>query len=617
MISSANDYRLDEVFKKDANYYYKIPRYQREYVWGRKQWEELYDDIGENDPGYFIGSIICINNEKDSFKTSCLEIIDGQQRLTTVCLLLLAIYSALKQYRDKINDDDIDELLSLKKSLLHPKSPNGLIIYPQIQSNNLPDFNYVMSQSGLVDEVDKPVGFGKRRIAKCYEYFKHRIELDIANESDPNKIPEVIIGIKKKVMQTVLVKIEVNNHAAAYTLFESLNDRGTPLTAIDLIKNCVLSNVDQAKTDDANNQHLDLYFDKWQRLLSYITDDYATQERFFRQYYNAFKNRLNEPFRHDDQRAKDPLGSIATRSNLLFIFEKLINNNLSEFMDDILKCGRIYATLILNSNDSGNVAIRNSLANLSHIQGAPSYLLLMYLLRQKDELQIDDDNFRNIVDLLTRFFVRRNITDTPGTRDLTRNFMQIISYIEQNSLKGNDIYKYIYQTLSDQSASDEQFRKSLSGNIYEDNSNVARFILCDICQRNMTNETWTNLWEQISYGNHKVYKWTIEHVFPEGKNIPDAWVDMIADGNHSLANEYLEKYAHTLGNLTITGYNSALSNKSFVDKRDRCNKDGLPIGYKNGLVINADISTKEKWTINDIKERTAKLVGQALEMYKL
>ena len=138
----------------------------------------------------------------------------------------------------------------------------------------------------------------------------------------------------------------------------------------------------------ANNQHLDLYFDKWQRLLSYITDDYATQERFFRQYYNAFKNRLNEPFRHDDQRAKDPLGSIATRSNLLFIFEKLINNNLSEFMDDILKCGRIYATLILNSNDSGNVAIRNSLVNLSHIQGAPSYLLLMYLLRQKDELQL-------------------------------------------------------------------------------------------------------------------------------------------------------------------------------------------------------------------------------------
>lgn len=121
MISSANDYRLDEVFKKDANYYYKIPRYQREYVWGRKQWEELYDDISENDPGYFIGSIICINNEKDSFKTSCLEIIDGQQRLTTVCLLLLAIYSALKQYRNKINDDDIDELLMIKKSLLHPQ----------------------------------------------------------------------------------------------------------------------------------------------------------------------------------------------------------------------------------------------------------------------------------------------------------------------------------------------------------------------------------------------------------------------------------------------------------------------------------------------------------------
>lgn len=616
MISSAHNYQLDEVFKKDANYYYKIPRYQREYVWGRKQWEELYDDINENDLGYFIGSIICINNENDSFRASCLEIIDGQQRLTTACLLLLAVYSMLKQYKNEISDDDIDELLSLKKSLLHAKSPNGLIIYPQIQSNNLPDFNYVMSQNGLANDVDKPTGFGKRRIAKCYEYFKRRIEQDIASETNPSKVPSIIIDIKKKIMKTVLVKIEVNNHAEAYTLFESLNGRGTPLTAIDLIKNCVLSNVDQMKADSTDSQHLDLYFDKWQRLLGYITDDYATQERFFRQYYNAFKNRLNEPFRHGDQRAKDPLGSIATRSNLLFIFEKLINKNLPEFMDDILRCGRLYSTLILNDSNSNN-AIHDSLTNLSHIQGTPSYLLLMYLLRQKDELQIDDNDFRNIVDLLTKFFVRRNITDTPGTRDLTRNFMQIINDIEISKLRGSAIYEHIHQSLVNQSASDEQFKESLSGNIYEDNSNVARFILCDICQRNMTNETWTDLWEQISYGSHKVYKWTIEHIFPEGKNIPNTWVDMIADGNRALANEYLEKYTHALGNLTITGYNSALSNRSFTDKRDRCNKNGLPIGYRNGLAINADIASKETWTIHDIESRTNKLVNRALDMYKL
>ena len=82
-------------------------------------------------------------------------------------------------------------------------------------------------------------------------------------------------------------------------------------------------------------------FEDWQTLLGYLTDDYSTQERFFRQYYNAFKNRLNEPFRTDGQRKKDPLGYIATRSNLLSIFEELISRDLSGFMSDILVCGEI------------------------------------------------------------------------------------------------------------------------------------------------------------------------------------------------------------------------------------------------------------------------------------
>ena len=81
--------------------------------------------------------------------------------------------------------------------------------------------------------------------------------------------------------------------------------------------------------------------DGQQTLLGYLTDDYSTQERFFRQYYNAFKNRLNEPFRTDGQRKKDPLGYIATRSNLLSIFEELISRDLSGFMSDILVCGEI------------------------------------------------------------------------------------------------------------------------------------------------------------------------------------------------------------------------------------------------------------------------------------
>lgn len=95
MIKSVHDYQIDDVFKKDAGFCYVIPKYQREYTWGQYQWKDLYDDICENDNGYFIGSIICIDNSSDAFQTKELEVVDGQQRLTTLCLLLTAIYNRL------------------------------------------------------------------------------------------------------------------------------------------------------------------------------------------------------------------------------------------------------------------------------------------------------------------------------------------------------------------------------------------------------------------------------------------------------------------------------------------------------------------------------------------
>ena len=92
---------------------------------------------------------------------------------------------------------------------------------------------------------------------------------------------------------------------------------------------------------------------------------------------------------------------------------------------------------------------------------------------------------------------------------------------------------------------------------------------------------------------------------------------MIANGDKELAKKYLEEYTHKLGNLTITGYNSTLGNKSFLEKRDRRSKDGMRlIGYKNGLEINAEIASKDAWTIDDIKERTIRMVTELMKIYK-
>lgn len=606
MIKSVHDYQIDDVFKKDAGFCYTIPKYQREYTWGQYQWKDLYDDICENDNGYFIGSIICIDNSSDAFQTKELEVVDGQQRLTTLCLLLAAIYNRLKQHKDELDEDDEDELPALRKSIICKGASNGLILCPQIQNHNQADFHAAMADNGLIKNAKKEKNWGNRKIAKCYKYFLQRLDQDIEESGDAVR---TLLEIKSKVSKAVLVKIEVGSHAEAYTLFESLNNRGTPLTAVDLMKNLILARAERSglTCDDC--------FEDWQTLLGYLTDDYSTQERFFRQYYNAFKDRLNEPFRTDGQRKKDPLGYIATRSNLLSIFEELINRDLSAFMADILECGEIYSQLILSNED--NTKYTNYLIDLSRIQGAPSYLLLMYLFKNQSNLQIEDSDLQETIKLLTRFFVRRNITDTPNTRDLNRIFMQIITDIEEQQLVGNAIYLHIYEELVRWSASDALFEEKLKGDIYEENVGVARFVLCAIAQNAMTTETWTDLWEQNDYSSKKVFKWTIEHIFPEGRNIPDTWVKMIAGGDRALATEYLEHYVHKIGNLTITSYNSTLSNLSFIEKRDRQNAQKLFVGYKNGLEINKKLAAKDSWTVQDITERTDELVSQLLVMYKL
>lgn len=105
--------------------------------------------------------------------------------------------------------------------------------------------------------------------------------------------------------------------------------------------------------------------------------------------------------------------------------------------------------------------------------------------------------------------------------------------------------------------------------------------------------------------------------FPEGDNIPQVWVSMIAGGDQNLAKQYLNDYVHKLGNLTITGYNSTLSNNSFENKRNRQDKKTHRyIGYRNGLDINKEIAQKETWTIDDITNRTDELVKELLKMYK-
>lgn len=591
MINSAKDYPISQIFDIETKIVYKIPRYQREYSWGRTQWEKLIDDILDNTPGYYLGSIICINQSTDSYAIQELELVDGQQRLLTFSILLAALYSHLKS---KGSNDDIQiETINIRRKLVLKNTDDQLRLIPQIQNNNHDDYISLLSSIGIYPNTPVLPYAGKRRIHRAYHYFTDRFkQLD---EENGNSI-SVFTDLIEKLNRATLVKIEVSNHADAYTLFESLNTRGMPLTAVDLIKNKLL-----ARMEVATPGRIDYAFNKWIILLDYLGDDYATQERFFRQYYNAYREELKHIIS----------APVATRSNLMQIYEKLIDDNPQAFLKRIVEVGKVYSILLDPEKDYVSMELINPLKDLDRIQGTPSYLLMMYLIDRRSKLQITDAHLASIIQTLVRFFVRRHLTDTPPTRDLTRIFIDMIANIK--SRNGDGLKDYIKDRLISISSSDEMFRSKLEGSIYRENSGVTRFILCDLAEQAMTVEIMTDLWARTG----KNFTWSIEHILPQGENIPDSWVQMIADGNYEEAKDIQQEWVHCLGNLTITGFNSTLGNKSFEEKRNRKDRQGRYVGYRNGLSLNADLLEVETWGKEQIEQRTDKLVAQILDLYKI
>lgn len=255
--------------------------------------------------------------------------------------------------------------------------------------------------------------------------------------------------------------------------------------------------------------------------------------------------------------------------------------------------------------------LSRQLLELSRAQGVPSYLMLLSLMKKRDQLELNDAILAQLVRLLVCFFVRRNLTDTPPTRDLERLFINICESLEVEGVKGVEAAQYIKGRLVAVSASDSVFRERLEGPIYDVNPDMTRYILTVLAAPSVTNEM-KGLWDRYASGN---YVWTIEHILPQGENIPDEWVRMVANGDFEKAREVQANQVHTLGNLTITGYNSKLSNMPFVTKRDRKDANGTNVGYRNGLNLNEELVNTDTWTGEQIQRRTDKLVEAALRAF--
>ena len=591
MIKSANQYPVHALLSHEGNLMYRIPPYQREYSWQKAQWEELFQDLIEADGAHFLGTIITLNTTTDAVHSGVLELIDGQQRMTTLTLLLAAVYSVLRQHYDELDEDTRTDVTNLGRQLVR-KADGEPRVTPQIQGHNRDDYHTVLADAGLkVTSVWQPY-FPIRRVAKCFSYFRGSISK--LAESEGIGPVKAALRVREAVEQAILVKIEVANHADAFVLFESLNNRGMPLTPVDLIKNHLL-----AESERKRVMNVDEAFQLWNEMLTNLGDNYATQERFLRHYYNAFKAELPEI----------PNAPVATRTNLIRIYETLLSANIKSGTGALVAASRIYGRVTCVVETDSPTRLDDSLRHLMGAQGAPSYVLLMWLLSKQPDLKLSEDHLVQVADRLTSFFVRRNLTGYPQTYALPKLFMTIIEKISGHA--GAEVLQIVAQELRDASSSDHEFRTRLEGPVYEENADVARFILTTLSEDAMTKETWTDLWAQEK--GHFV--WTIEHILPQGANLPDAWKQML--GGAEAAAKAQEADVHRLGNLTITAYNSTLGNKSFADKRDRTDTKGRFIGYRNGLALNKSLAAKESWTVADIETRTRELAERAAARFPL
>ncbi|MDA0779489.1 MAG: DUF262 domain-containing HNH endonuclease family protein [Bacteroidetes bacterium] len=598
MIQNVTNKPVAELFSSENQVSYFIPKYQREYIWSKFNWESLFDDIDESVGGHFLGSIICINTQLDSHRAAELELVDGQQRTTTISLLYLALYKYFLENMPADDEEAKHELFSFKKKIvLQNKTPR---VTPSYTASNLDDYNWIFFEvlgDGVNKPPKKPKFLGLRRMYKAFDYFYDRLN---ENDDDGNSLftYQKAQGFLSKLNSATIVKIDVIGHSDAFTLFETLNNRGVPLSAVDLIKNKLLGKLEKNAINDGNNTKLDENYKRWSSIVANLSEEYSTQERFLRQFYNAFKV---DP---DIEVKKTPK---AMKSNLIMIYEELIDRDATAMLEKLEECSEIYSNNIDYNNNESPKELVYALRNLENVNGADAYMLLMFLDKK---FGINSYQKIQIIMLLCKYFIRRNVTDYPNTRNLTNYFIDIIE--ELNGLEKYDFEKTkeIFLRLG-RPANDELFANKLKGNVYEENVGAVRYILSSIeLNETQTDEIYTNFYER----DKKKFKWTIEHILPQGDNIPKEWVKMIANGDENLAKEIKTNLVHKLGNLTLTGYNSKLSNMSFERKKTR-QQDGKSIGYLNGLWLNSRLKERNSWTADEIEERTELLVEKAIKLF--
>jgi uncharacterized protein with ParB-like and HNH nuclease domain len=546
-------------FFEGADKRFIIPVYQRNYDWRREHCEQLYNDILDimkyKFKNHFIGSIVYVFDEYGE-KTDFL-IIDGQQRIATISLLLLAIYNLLK------NGEIVSEKESLKEEINErylidkfSKSDERIKLKP-VKADN---------QAFLkLYENNSEDYFWESNITKNYSYFLNRIRED--------KIPAD--DLFKAIKKLTIVDIRLNsNDDDPQLIFESLNSTGLGLTQADLVRNFVL----MGKPKDVQEKIYNDYWNPIEKNTQYRVDSFIRDYLTLKERIIPNKDKVYIGFKRH-------------------VYKNYSNENIEFLLKDLLKFSKYYRRIAF-SQDS-NSGINKILKRINRLDVTVSYPFLLEIFDYYESNTISKNNLINILCTIETYAFRRLICNVP-TNALNKVFMTLGREIKKHTDfkdKYFEIFKYtlINKKYSQRFPENEEFSEMLRNrDIYNFKSKNKLHLLERL--ENYDNVEKVNVEELLSEGELNV-----EHIMPQ--TLSNKWKESLGKNWDEIHNEYL----HTLGNITLTGYNSRMSNRPFLEKRD------IEKGFKDSkLSLNKYLWNLEIWNENTIIKRAEKLKNIAL-----
>lgn len=537
-----------------------IPIYQRNYSWDEKQCQQLWEDIlrvGSNDaiPLHFIGSIVYVQGGHASVSAGApLLVIDGQQRLTTLTILL----EALARFTDK--NEPLDGFTA--KKISHKYLTNPLEEDDRFFKLLLSDTDKETLKA-LIKNREFPKEFSIR-IKENFEFFSDAIS------SNASRIVQICNGVNKLMIVDIALERDQEN---PQLIFESMNSTGKALSEADLIRNYILMGLE-------HDLQTDIYQSLWRPMeLDFGQEAYGEQFDDFMRHYLTIKT-----------------GDIPRLSEVYEAFKEYAvkyfadGGNVKELVTDIRKYARYFVAMALDKekNKKLSVLFNDLFKNLNY---GVAYPFLMEVYADFEGKAISEAEFVEIIKLVESYVFRRLICQIP-TNSMNKTFAEFMRHVDKSdylsSVKG-----HLYQLKS-----------------YRRFPNDEEFSLL-ITQRDVYN-FYSRMYMFRKFENHgkkefiSVDNYTIEHVLPQNPNLSVEWQNELGSDWRAIQ----ERYLHTLGNLSLTGYNSEYSDRPFSEKKS------MTGGFaESPLRLNALIRKAEKWDESAIVNRAHALALEAKEIW--